>query len=145
VTKYLVERLSKADSNLKFVIKDSLNVEPVEAARSDSSRFVIVGSVEVFDVSQHAEISTRADEYREYSVANVRLHVRLVDALVAQQVAEEFFSGEVTGTGAADISWQTIGKLKFDLRDKPFAESILGKALDQTLNQAAEKLVRYIE
>jgi hypothetical protein len=145
MTKYLVERMKKSDSSLKFSINDSLSGDPIDVARNDSSRFIILGMIEIFDVSQHAEISTRADEYREYSVANVRLRIRLIDALVAQQVTEEYFSGEITGTGGAVSSWQTIGKLKFDLNDKSFAESILGKALNQALNQATEKLARYID
>jgi hypothetical protein len=145
MAKYLVERLKKADSSLKFSIHDSINGDPIDVARNDSSRFVILGTIEMFDVSQHAEISTRADEYREYSVANVRLRIRLIDALVAQQVTEEYFSGEITSNDGAEHSWQSIGKLKFNLSDKSFAESILGKALNQALNQATEKLARYID
>jgi hypothetical protein len=145
MTKYLVERLTKADSSLRFSIKDSITGDPIDIARKDSSRFVILGVIEQFDVSQHAEISTRADEYREYSIASVRLKVRLIDALVAQQVTEEYFSGEITSNDGAEHTWQSIGKLKFDLKDKVFAESILGKAMDQALHQAAEKLSRYID
>lgn len=145
MAKYLVERLKKSDSSLKISINDSLSGDPIEVARNDSSRFAILGTIEIFDVSQHAEITTRADEYREYSVANVRLRIRLIDALVAQQVTEENFSGEITSTDGAEHSWQSLGKLKFDLNDKSFAESILGKALNQALNQATEKLARYID
>jgi hypothetical protein len=145
MTKCLVERLKKADSSLVFSINDSITGDPIDVARKDSSRFMILVTIEQFDISQHAEISTRADEYREYSVANVRLRIRLIDALVAQQVTEEYFSGEITSNDGSEHSWQSIGKLKFDLDDKVFAESILGKAINQAINQATEKLARYID
>jgi hypothetical protein len=141
----LTERMKKTSPGLKFLVKDSIPGDPIEAARNDSSRFAIIGTVELFDVSQHAEISTRADEYREYAAAKVRLRVRLIDALASQQVAEEFYSGEIQSGNAENHSWQTIGKLKFDLRDKAFAGSIMGKAMDQAITQATEKLTRYIE
>ena len=145
MTTYLAERLAKANPNLKFSFKDSINGDPIEIARNDSSRFVLLGTIEAFDVSQHAEISTRADEYREFSVASVRLRVRVIDALVAQQVAEEFFSGEITSANTDGDTWQNIGKLKFDLADKLFSSSIMGKALNQALDQATEKLARYLD
>jgi hypothetical protein len=142
----LSERLKKTNPNLLFSVFDSTaGGNLLDPAGTGNARFVIIGTIETFDISQHAEISTRADEYREYSVANVSLRIRLIDELVGQQVAEETFSGEMISNDAATNSWQNIGALQFDLKDKAFSASIMGKALEQALDLAAEKVARYIE
>jgi hypothetical protein len=143
MTKTLASRLSKAKPNLSFMIKDSLEYDPFEMARKDSARFVIVGSIEVFDITQHAEISARADEYREYANAVVQMRLRLLDAASGKQLAEETCAGEVANKNALENSWQKVNKLKFDLADKKFAASVLCIALNLALEQAEQKIVKY--
>jgi hypothetical protein len=145
LTKALTERLGKINRKLNFIVKDSLENDPFEMARKDSARFVILGAIEEFDITQHAEISPRADEYREYASAVVRLRLRLLDAASGKQLAEEVFNGEVNNKNAVENSWQKVNKLTFDLADKKFSSSILGVALTQALDQAAQKMGRYIE
>jgi hypothetical protein len=145
LTKALTSRLSKVKPKLRFIAKDSLENDPFIMARKDSARFVILGSIEVFDITQHAEISPRADEYREYANAEVRLRLRLLDAASGKQLAEEVYGGEIANKNALENSWQKVNKLKFDLADEKFAASILGIALNQSLEQASRKIVKYIE
>jgi hypothetical protein len=143
MTRALTGRLSKIKPNLNFIVKDSLENDPFEMARKDSARFVIVGSIEVFDITQHAEISARADEYREYADAVVQVRLRLLDAASGKQLAEETCTGEAANKNALENSWQKVNKLTFDLADRKFAASILGIALNQVLEQTAQKMVKY--
>lgn len=146
ITKYLVDRLRNTNPDISFVVRDSLNSNDLFAlCRQDSARFVLAGTIEAFDLAQHAEISARADEYREYAIASVTLRLKLLDAAAENQIAEEIYSGESINRNAAGNSWQKLGSLKFDLNDKPFASSILGLALAQAIGQAVEKMSRYIE
>jgi hypothetical protein len=144
MTNALVSRLSKIKPKLKIILKDSLGNDPFAIARKDSSKFVIVGSIEVFDITQHAEISPRADEYREYANAVVELRLKLLDVASGKQLAEETCSGEVANKNALENSWQKINKLKFDLADQKFSSSILGIALNEALEQAAQKMEKYL-
>jgi hypothetical protein len=143
MTRALTNRLSKIQPKLRYHYKDTLENDPFEMARKDSARFVIVGSIEVFDITQHAEISPRADEYREYANAVVQLRLRLLDVASGKQLAEETYTGEVANKNALENSWQKVNKLTFDLTDQKFATSILGIALHQALEQAAQKIARY--
>ena len=144
MTTTLTNRLSKMKPKLKFLFKDTVGNDLFEMARKDSARFIIVGSIEVFDITQHAEISPRADEYREYANALVQLRLRLLDVGSGKQLAEETCSGEVANKNALENSWQKVNKLTFDLADKKFAASILGIALNKVLDQAAQKVAKYL-
>ncbi|MBN1127514.1 MAG: FecR domain-containing protein [Chitinispirillaceae bacterium] len=145
VTKAMANRLGKLKPKFRFVVRDSTGADPFELARKDSARFVIAGALEAFDITQHAEISTRADEYREYASAVVRIRLRLLDASSGKQLAEELHSGEIRHKNAVENSWQKVNKLTFDLADEKFASSILGRALNNALARASEKMARYIE
>ncbi|MBN1127810.1 MAG: FecR domain-containing protein [Chitinispirillaceae bacterium] len=144
LTRALTERLGKAKPQLAFVVTDSIGPDPFQTARSDSARYVILGSIDVFDITQRAEISPRADEYREFANAEVRIRLRLLDAASQKQLAEETYAGEVTSKNAAENSWQKIQKMKFDMKDKTFASTILGGAINEALD-ASQKIARYIE
>jgi hypothetical protein len=145
LTKAITERLRKIRPGLTFIIKDSVTYDPFMLARKNNARFALVGTIEQFDVSQHAEVSAKADEYREYALATVNLRLRLLDAATGKQLAEETYAGDATSKNVGENSWQKINALKFDPADTVFAKTILGTALNQALGQATDKIWQYIE
>jgi hypothetical protein len=142
---WLAESLRRAKPRVTFSFSDSATGDPVESARTKKARFAVQPSFEVFDLAQRGEISPRADEYREFAVATVRVRIRLYDASTGSILAEESGDGEATDTRLAENAPDRLNRLKFDLHDSAFASSIVGLALKRALDTAAKKTAPYFD
>jgi TolB-like protein len=141
---YLADRIKSHDENLEVKIDSGSIEDLVATGKEHKVRFVIAGEITGFDIVQHAEISAKADSYREYSVARVRLHIQLVDVAQDKMVWGGNVTGDVSGKVGKKNSWQEIGKLPFDLTDRKFASTIVGQAVDQSLEESAATIMRYV-
>jgi hypothetical protein len=139
----LAEQLRLSNKNASTIAIDSSRTNPLKIGESEKARFVILGDIEDFDVTQHAEITASADEYKEFYIAKVRLHIQLFDVTEKKIVLETNFVGETRGKNVKDNAWQKISTFTFNQKDLRFSKSILGSSVQQVLDQAAEKIVRW--
>lgn len=144
LARQLTEQLKQADKNIIVENGDTGAADPLKLGAEKKARFVIIGAIEDFDIVQHAEITVAADEYNEYYIAKVRLHVQLIDVAEKKMVSDNTFSGEARGRNSKENSWQKIGKLELNLKDTRFSQSILGLSLQQAMDQATDKLIQFV-
>ena len=97
-----------------------------------------------FEIIQRAEITAAAHKYRELSIAKVCIQSQLIDVEAKKEIYKDNFCQEVSGKNIEGNSWKYIGALKFDLKDQKFALSILGKALNYTLDQSTAHVSRHM-
>ncbi len=139
----MVEQLNLSNKNAVIPKIDSFPRDPLKIGEAEKARFVIVGDVEDFDITQHAEITASADEYKEFYIAKVRLRVQLIDVAARKTVFDKTFTGETRGKNSKENSWQKIGALAFSSKDTRFAKSILGSSTQQAIEQSVEKVVQW--
>ena len=144
LARQLTDQLKQADRNIVVENGDTGAVDPLKLGEERKARFVIIGDIEDFDVVQHAEITPAADEYKEFYIAKVRLRIQLINVADKKMVFENTFSGETRGKNLRENSWRKIGKLALSLKDKQFSESILGSSLSEVMEQAADKLIQFV-
>ena len=118
--------------------------DPIQTGVKEKARFVITGEITSFEIIKRAEITAAADKYRELSIAKVCLRIQLIDAAAKKEIYKNDFCQEVSGKNIEGNSWKYISKLKFDLNDQAFTSSILGKALNYTLDQSTVHLSRHM-
>lgn len=140
----LTEELKQANKNIIIENGDTVAVDPLKLGEQRKARFVIIGDIEDFDVVQHAEITVAADEYKEFYIAKVSIRIQLIDVVEKKMVLDNVFSGETRGKSLKENSWQKIGKLSLDLKDKQFSESILGSSLKQVMDQTTDKIIHFV-
>lgn len=136
----LAERLHNVSSHCKVTVSDTLPQRSDDKGVKRGQQYIISGTVTFFDIVNHAEITVRADEYRERSIARVQIDLTLFDVTGDTEVLRTTVTGEYSGKKSNENSMNTIGKMAFDLENKEFAGSLLGVALSQALEQAVEKL-----
>ena len=68
----------------------------------------------------------------------------MINVADKKMVFENTFSGETRGKNLRENSWRKIGKLALSLKDKQFSESILGSSLSEVMEQAADKLIQFV-
>jgi hypothetical protein len=139
----VAEQLRLSNKNVMIPPADSASAGPLKIGEAEKARFVIIGDIEDFDVTQHAEITAAADEYKEFYVAKVRLRVQLIDVAGKKAVWDKIFTGESRGKNVRDNSWQKISALPFSLKDPRFSKSILGSSTQQAVEQSVEKIVQW--
>ncbi|KMQ52527.1 hypothetical protein CHISP_0794 [Chitinispirillum alkaliphilum] len=121
--------------------KDNKNSEElIYLARNSRSRYIVIGSIESFDLMPFAEISAEADMYREYVIARVHLNIGLFDASVERITFESSFSGEVSSSDVANTTWETMEEIPFDLNHHGFLTSLIAQALKKCLENVNEKI-----
>jgi hypothetical protein len=118
--------------------------DPFRIGQAAKTRFVIIGEVQSFDIAQHAEISTTADDYKEYYIAHVSVRVQIIDITEKKLVLDNVFVGESRGKNSKENSWQRISSLELSLNDAKFRQSILGSAFGQVMDQSLDKILQYV-
>ena len=144
LARQLTDQLKQANKNIIVENGDTGSVDPLKLGEERKARFVIIGDIEDFDIVQHAEITPAADEYNEFYIAKIRLRIQLINVADKKMVFENTFSGETRGKNLRENSWRKIGKLALSLKDKQFSESILGSSLSEVMEQAADKLIQFV-
>jgi hypothetical protein len=142
IPKYLAERLDAEDKHLTVVVADSAAASPDAAAAKAKTRYVISGNVTFFDIVNHAEISVRADEYRERAIGRVTMDLILYDSKDMVELCQTTVMGEFSGKKTAENSWAAIDTLPFNLENGQFAHTLIGTALNQAIDGAVEKLLK---
>jgi hypothetical protein len=138
----IAEQLKLSNKNAVVPKIDSTFHDPIKAGELEKARFVVIGDIEDFDITQHAEISASADEYKEFYIAKVRLRLQLIDVAGKKTLFDVTFIGETRGKNSKDNSWQKIGSLAFGSKDPRFVKSILGSSTQQAIDQSVEKIVQ---
>jgi hypothetical protein len=142
VTKLLSDKIRSVTNRLDVHVADSATDSGTTSpGKQAPDRFTITGSIVFFDIVNHAEITVRADEYRERSIGRITLEVELHDTKRGSEVFSTTVAGERSGKKNSDNSWNTISQFPFDLNNEKFASSIIGSALEQVLDAATEKLI----
>ena len=139
----LAASLQKA-TGIPAAAKGNPQDHPLETGIVEKSRYVISGEIRNFDVSQRAKISTSADKYTEFSLAVVEIQMQLFDVAQQKVLQENSYRAEVAGPAAPENSFKQIHTMPFDMGNKAFAGSILGKAIVQCADQAAADLKNYL-
>ncbi len=142
IPRMLANRLTHTHCTVQMV--DSTQVDPLVYGEKAKAKFVVTGEIQDFDITQNAEITVSADEYREYFLARVRLSVQLINVAQKKVVIDNLFSGDMRGPNVKDNSWQRIGRMTFSIADSSFSKSILGNALFQALDQSVDQLTRVV-
>lgn len=120
-------------------------VDPIKLGQEEKARFVIAGEIKKFEIYKRAEITAAADKYKEHSIANICIQIQLIDIESQKLIYKNDVCQEVSGKNIEGNSWKYIGKLPLDLKNQAFASSILGKALNQTLEQSSVYISRYLD
>jgi hypothetical protein len=126
-----------------FTVKTAVP-DPVIFGELNKAGYVLTGQVRTFDIVQRASISVDAAEYREYCIANVGINVELIDIKKRTVIFSRELSGEATGDNKPENNQKEIEKYAFDMKSGKFSQTILGKAVESTVKQAAEELSRYL-
>ena len=145
VSSFFADIIHRSTSTMKIAAIDTSMPDPLIAAKKYNARYALTGVIQAFDIFQHAEISAQADEYRERSIARVKITIQVIDAHVGSVLWEETSTGEVSKKNKEENSWKVISTLPFDLHDEQFAGSILGQAIKQALEQLTEKISSQLE
>lgn len=127
-----------------IVSSPKAEADPIQIGLKEKARFVITGEIEHFEIIRRAEITAAADKYQELSIAKICLRIHLIDAEAKKEIYKNDFCQDVSGKNIEGNSWKYIGTLKFDLKDRAFTSSILGKALTSTLDQSSAHLSRHM-
>jgi carbamate kinase len=118
---------------------DSLDSDPFVTAFRYKARYLISGVIEKFDIIQKAEITVRADEYREIMTGTVKLRLEITDVFDKKVISQENMIGEVSRKNKAENTWESLKSVPFDFSNQAFSQSIIGMALQQAFEQALEK------
>ncbi|MBD3344747.1 MAG: hypothetical protein GF401_06760 [Chitinivibrionales bacterium] len=145
LAKCISAKLSESIKGLSANVTGNYKADPLSLGTDHEARFILRGSIEKFDISQHAKVSPSADEYREYNLAEIRLYLQLIDAETEKMVIDNYYSGEVSGKHDSHNSWETIRKYPCNLKDPHFSKSILGRALFQAIEGASQEITRYVK
>ncbi|MBD3419978.1 MAG: hypothetical protein GF398_07675 [Chitinivibrionales bacterium] len=140
----IVQRIPKVVNGFKTEIPAKPQADPLIYGVKEHAKYVLTGTIENFEINNLAKISTAADEYSEHNIAHVRLHLQLIDITGQKLIYDNYFTGEVSGRHNSRNSWKSIAKLKFDLKNKEFAGSIIGLAVQKVLQQSVDDVARYI-
>ena len=118
--------------------------DPLKIGLKENARFVITGEIERFEIIRRAEITAAADKYQELSIAKICLRIHLIDAEAKKEIYQNDFCQDASGKNIEGNSWKYVETLEFDLNNQAFTSSILGKALNATLDQSSAHLSRHM-
>ena len=138
------DKMHKVNDALIIAVDGTTQSDPLVFGKERKARFVIVGAITSFEIAQRAQISVRADEYKEFNTAVVRVHLQVIDVGSSRMVFESDFAGEISARNAESNTWKYISKLSFSMGDSLFARSIIGQAITQSMEQAADKINNYL-
>lgn len=146
ITRQFSTILRRNLARVVVMVTDSVVHDPVETAKSLNARFCISGKIDQFELSKHAEISPRADEYRESVIAKAGIVVKLFDMSQNKEVVNELFSAESSGKNNLDNTWDVFHKKAFNLSDTSFAATtIIGSAAQTSVNQSIKAIIKNIQ
>jgi hypothetical protein len=131
--------------NLTVELLDTSSEDVYALGQKQNARFVLSGEITDFDISQQAEVSAAADEYKEYYIAKVHMRVQLFSVAQKQVVFDETFSSDMKGKNTRENSWSKTSKMTFSISDKQFSKSLLGSAITQVIEQATERIMKIIK
>lgn len=143
LSEYLANKITEK-YRIKCIILDTVVENHVDLGEEKKSRYVLYGDLTKFKVSERAEISAAADKYHEYSVAAICAHLRLVDVNQKKLIYNNIQCGEVARKNRDENKWEVLSKLKFDKEDQEFKNSLLGEAVNETLEEFSEVLAKYM-
>jgi hypothetical protein len=139
IQNFLTEKLKTGNDRLKIEKIDSIPNNLDVIAQDSNIRYLVKGTINSFEIAEHAKISTQADDYKEFRIGRVNITIEFIN-LFSEEGFTETFTGEITQKRKTENAWVTIQALKFDLNDAAFSKSILGLTINQCLDQIVEKV-----
>lgn len=143
ISQYLANKITEG-YRIKCNIIDTVVENYLELGEEKKFRYVLYGDLTKFTVSQRAEISASADKYKEYAVATICAHLKLLDVNQKKIVHNKILCGEVSRKNRDENKWEVLSKLKFDKKDEQFKNSLLGEAVNETLKDFSATLAKYM-
>lgn len=135
--------LTNREMIVTFLSDSDIEADPIDVGMEQKARFVVVGDIKNFDIVQRAEINAAADDYRELSVAQVRVRLQVIDVANQRLIFDDDILGETTASNKEANRWKHISELELSLKDQAFSSSILGKAIKKMLEQSSNAITRY--
>lgn len=139
IPKAFVSVIKAHHPRMNISFSDTAGTDLLRDAYQRKTRYVISGTIENFSLVPKAQISARADEYRESLSGIVKIKLEVIDAKEKRVISEENLMGEVTRKRNDADEWQQLKTVTFGLDDEKFKNSLIGTALKQALEQALEK------
>jgi len=144
ISRYFSTLLRRTLSNTVVMITDSVVDNPVETARTLDAQFCISGTIDIFNLTKRAEITARADEYKESVIARAAISVSLFDIPHNKNIVSDTFSSEMTGKNTYENSWNSFHRTAFNLSDTTFTKSIIGSVSKNAVSQSVYMLAKHI-
>jgi hypothetical protein len=123
--------------NISYV--DTAGPDLLHDAYKHRTRYIVSGTIEAFSLVPKAEITVKADEYKESLTGLVKIRLEVVDATEKKVISEENLVGEVTRKRTGSDGWDELKNVKFSSEDEKFSKSLIGGALNQAIEQALER------
>jgi hypothetical protein len=109
-------------------------------AEHEKAQYLLSGMVEKFEIIKFGILSVSADDYDEYNSARIKLSLRLVKVAGRDTLLDRTFTGETNGKLAPINTWAVIDSLPFDMNNAGFISSIMGRSVQQLVEQCATVL-----
>lgn len=130
--------------NCAVAKQDKEYINAITTGIKEKARFVITGEIKRFEIIQRAEVTASADRYLEHAIAYVCLEIQLIDVEQKKQLYKNDICGEVAGKNIEKNSWKHIANLSFNMENSKFSSTIIGKAVNQAIDQSFAHLARYM-
>jgi hypothetical protein len=134
-----VEKMREHHPLMNISYIDTAGPDLLHDAYKHKTRYIVSGTIEAFSLVPKAEITVKADEYKESLTGLVKIRLEVVDATEKKVISEENLVGEVTRKRTGSDGWDVLKNVKFSFEDEKFSKSLIGVALNQAIEQALEK------
>jgi len=134
LTKMIGDELKKKTSAEIQVVADA-KADPDELGRTTNARWVITGEIETFELNKEAEISVEADKYTEFYKARIGILLSIVDPQSGSVVRRIRLLEDIKADDTPANDWKTVGTYPFDLKDKRFKASVVGRVVEKALKR----------
>lgn len=139
IPKAFVSVIKEHHPRMNISFSDTAGTDLLLDAYKRKTRYIISGTIENFSLVPKAQISVKADEYRESLTGTVKIKLEVTDAKEKSVISEVNLIGEVTRKRDDADEWQQLETVTFGLDDEKFKNSLIGTTLKQALEQALEK------
>lgn len=145
ITRQFANILRNKLSSIVVMISDSSHKEPNQIGKNLNARFYISGNINSFELNKHAEISIHGDEYRESIIAKACISITVTDFSNNKELVRKSFCAEITGKNIQNNNWNILQKDGFNLDNTAFKNTIIGKAVMNSLLQSVTSAANSIE
>jgi hypothetical protein len=145
ITHQFATLLRRNLTRIVVMITDSIVKDPLKTAKALNARFCISGTIDTFDITKYAKLNVQGDEYHESVIAKVSLKLHLFDINKNSEVVNKSFVTDFPGSNTLDNNWDTLHKKAFNFNDTAFTHSIIGVAVQKSIDQGVRDVTKGIQ